>query len=776
MSFIFADYSFLGCDFMKIAKMSKSLVALLLSVTLIMSCLAFSPASAEVTVEQTAAPSFAQDDCLYAHAAEGSQSTEAWHKWEKFDGMNAKTGVYYLFLSSGASDSEVEIYNSYSQAVTVSDTQIEPKTSAVVPYTSGEETDVTVADESFKLIIYKSDAEASVYVNDTTNSYVDSQGNTVNTDLWSFLTADKENAVSGSACAIADKNGITDTTLKKIKGRGNMTWREDKKGFNVTFNDKVTIGSITSKKFSMVTNSKEATLLRNQIMYDLANDTGSPYAPQLSFVDFYVNGAYIGSYSFSPKVDMGKSSLVALKDTSDVDETNFNFLVELDVWNYEGDTNFKTNKGFHVALKTPDLDGYDSSDALQLSQYNFIKNKFQQLEDAIYGSSLSDLEAICDLDSLAVMYLVNEFGKNCDGGYTSTYFAYNKDEDKFYATPVWDFDSTLGNVDCLRDDCSKSTCYYSDWVTRTATYNSIVNPLGQPFNLSGTDSQGKTFEDICKSIWGERFIPAIKVLIGEQESNGRLKSVDDYFAANENGIFINYIHWNFKWNAAQYTSGIDKTYTTDYKGEYEYLKDWINARANWMSQQYGFEAFAPQVPVTPPLVKPDADTFTIYFENTADWENVKFFVWSGKSVLAKWPGKKATYVGTSENGKEIYSATFDGKYDNIIFNNGDKEQTCDIALSQYNLYSVKPDSYTEEKGGKLVYNVTSGVYTQEGDVDKDGRVSVKDATLIQKYIASIVDLDDTQKSVADVNHDGKINIKDATVIQMYCAGIITSFS
>lgn len=72
-----------------------------------------------------------------------------------------------------------------------------------------------------------------------------------------------------------------------------------------------------------------------------------------------------------------------------------------------------------------------------------------------------------------------------------------------------------------------------------------------------------------------------------------------------------------------------------------------------------------------------------------------------------------------------------------------------------------------------------------GDVDNDSRLSVKDATAIQKYIAGIVtehsiedrvigiydDDNVTLEYMSDFNRDGERNIKDATAIQKYIAGL-----
>ena len=81
--------------------------------------------------------------------------------------------------------------------------------------------------------------------------------------------------------------------------------------------------------------------------------------------------------------------------------------------------------------------------------------------------------------------------------------------------------------------------------------------------------------------------------------------------------------------------------------------------------------------------------------------------------------------------------------------------------------------------GYLVFNTTHlsyyvvGQKTYEyGDVNKDGNLNIKDATAIQKYLASLIDFDEEAISVADYNKDTKITIKDATAIQKRLAGLI----
>jgi len=62
-----------------------------------------------------------------------------------------------------------------------------------------------------------------------------------------------------------------------------------------------------------------------------------------------------------------------------------------------------------------------------------------------------------------------------------------------------------------------------------------------------------------------------------------------------------------------------------------------------------------------------------------------------------------------------------------------------------------------------------------GDVDLSEKISIKDATSMQKALARMTTLSDLQLIISDVNSDGKVNVKDVTAIQKYCANIISFF-
>lgn len=62
--------------------------------------------------------------------------------------------------------------------------------------------------------------------------------------------------------------------------------------------------------------------------------------------------------------------------------------------------------------------------------------------------------------------------------------------------------------------------------------------------------------------------------------------------------------------------------------------------------------------------------------------------------------------------------------------------------------------------------------TLKGDADCNGKVNVKDATLIQKHVAKISTLTDQGFVNAEVDGNGKVNVKDATMIQKFIANMI----
>ena len=63
------------------------------------------------------------------------------------------------------------------------------------------------------------------------------------------------------------------------------------------------------------------------------------------------------------------------------------------------------------------------------------------------------------------------------------------------------------------------------------------------------------------------------------------------------------------------------------------------------------------------------------------------------------------------------------------------------------------------------------IFYQKGDVNKDGKINIKDATAIQKHLAKLIELDDEALELADFDDNRKVSVRDATAIQKFIAGI-----
>ena len=75
----------------------------------------------------------------------------------------------------------------------------------------------------------------------------------------------------------------------------------------------------------------------------------------------------------------------------------------------------------------------------------------------------------------------------------------------------------------------------------------------------------------------------------------------------------------------------------------------------------------------------------------------------------------------------------------------------------------------EDKVVTYYYNYYVAPSFKENDVNEDGKISISDATAIQKYLAKLVKFTDEQVKLADYDYSGAVNVKDATALQKHLA-------
>ncbi len=97
---------------------------------------------------------------------------------------------------------------------------------------------------------------------------------------------------------------------------------------------------------------------------------------------------------------------------------------------------------------------------------------------------------------------------------------------------------------------------------------------------------------------------------------------------------------------------------------------------------------------------------------------------------------------------------------------------CSGSLTIYGFKGSVAEITAKDYGYKFV--AMDDAYTENvtGDVNLDGKLNIKDATLLQKHLAKIASLGTTALRLADFDQNSKVNIRDATAIQKKIAGLI----
>lgn len=532
----------------------------------------------------------AVDNTLYAHAfVDNGVDSESWVKWSTY------ASQYRFYLPSSADTSSIELYSTYSSAITVDGVTIEPYVPTTVSYSESKISTVVVDRKSYPLKFMNSTSEASLFIN---NDFSKTD------DLWGYLSADKENSSSATA-SVVDRNGeYENVSVKKIKGRGNTTWNNSsKKPFNINFDTNVTVGTMQStKQYSLLANFQDSSMARNRVLYDLGDAVDLRYSSDSRFVDFYVDGVYKGQYQMCQKIEAGKKNLITgVEDDSHLTDDNqlkedFAFLIELP---YAEDFYVKTDSGIYAVIKGPDVEGNDNLYAEEVKAY--VKEKFDAMYDAL-TSNAENLNDYIDVDSLAICYLVQELGKNWDTH--SWYMVYEEDENgkfKFFASPVWDFDNSIGNangvISDLEDMNVNDYTEYSGWWCK---YKSGSN------NMSYLCTQNDIVMERAKSIWFERFVPAVETFASSGVDDAEIFSSDVYFESLYKSADMNYSIWSMSvdnsWisdHSSLYKAQFDfdtMSYNVDssatrydqysFKGQYDFMADWFISRAAWISNEW----------------------------------------------------------------------------------------------------------------------------------------------------------------------------------------------
>lgn len=562
----------------------KKLLSLILAFILIFSALSLiGYATTDDTIDYFALSSVIDTD--------ENPITVEWFKGEE--------GFYYFFMPTSISTALCKVSFVADGDVYIDGVKI--SNNSTISFAGKDQVTVTCEGKDYTAKIIAETKIASVFITTESGSLDD-------------IYADKDHKESGYI-QIVDADGITrqyDGDLDYIKGRGNSTWKMDKKPYNIKLDKKADLfGMGKSKKWSLIANHGDTSLIRNAVIYQ-ASGYLLEYTPKFVPVDLYINNDYMGSFLLTTRieVDDNRVEIDNLDDANedanpdvdfdtlrrggvygtysgliedskkwveipnDPENITGGYLMEFEIADrYDSEiSGFVSHSGQPIIFKTPE---YATE-----KEINYISSVYQSFEDAVmsedgYNSDGKHYTSLCDIESFQKFYAINEWASNMDFGLTSTYLYKPADDDLIYAGPVWDFDIALGNNSNTRYGCNYKNPYeftvcFGRQYKNTVFGKADVSKVPTLFN---TLCQKEEFTAGVKNVWDNEIKRAV------DNVNGTF--IPQYYNDIEGSAVANAIRWNI-----YDTSDID-TIKASFKNDVDYVRNFSVERAEFLSENFG---------------------------------------------------------------------------------------------------------------------------------------------------------------------------------------------
>lgn len=246
---------------------------------------------------------------------------------------------------------------------------------------------------------------------------------------------DKETDIEGYVSIISQdgKHILSDTIT--IRERGNASRQFPKKPYRIKFEHKQSVlGSpAKAKKWTLINNYGDKTLLRNPLAYEISKRLNMPFTPFCAHVNVLLNGEYKGCYQLCDQIEVDKNR-VNIKEMEPTDNSGEaltgGYFIEVDGYADTEISYFYSQRGTPVTIKSPD------EEEITPEQKNYIASHFSLMEN--------NPAQYLDYNTFLRHFLVGELSGNTDT-YWSTYMYKHRGNDTLFVGPVWDFDIAFDN-------------------------------------------------------------------------------------------------------------------------------------------------------------------------------------------------------------------------------------------------------------------------------------------------------------------------------------------
>lgn len=382
---------------------------------------------------------------------------------------------------------------------------------------------------------------------------------------------DKETDLASNVSFIyEDGSLIQENNQVTSRLRGNVSMTFPKKPYRLKFEKKTTLfpGSeletpAKAKKWTLINNWGDKTLLRNLVAFELSRRMDMRYTSYAQPVDVIVNGEYKGCYQlcdqmevYEGRVDIGKAS-----DTTIEAPENLAYFLEIDAY-----ANEEPAQAWFESLRSriPVTVKYPADDEITPAQHDYAKSLFDEMEASVYAGNYS---AHIDPTSWSRHYLIGELSGNTDT-YWSTYLYRYVGDDRFYVGPVWDFDIAFDNDYRTHDRLNNPNADYL-WRNGGSLANGMKDFVQTTFNQS---------QDAVRAVWAQA--RDTKRITAESLN----AYIDSRAAELQQSQELNFLRWPI----LDQVQHMNYTARGTYAAEVDAVKNYLTNRISWLDSKMGY--------------------------------------------------------------------------------------------------------------------------------------------------------------------------------------------
>ena len=387
---------------------------------------------------------------------------------------------------------------------------------------------------------------------------------------------DKVHELESEMCIVYDNGTRIQEypVLARERGNGSRYELFKKRPYRIKFNDGQSHHMLKgsplespskAKKWTLLPNWREKTLMRNNIAFEMSRRLGLRYTPWIQNVDVIVNGEFKGNYQLCDQVTVDPNRV---NITELLPDDNDDYLITggylLEITGPGEQDHFSSGRGIPVDVKYPDEKDLSSQ------QFAYIRNAFNEMESRLWVSNYTNPEqgyrSRLDLDEFLRYFLVGEFAGNNDAMW-SLYLYKERDDDLFHFGPVWDFDLSMDNDQRTYPANGKPDWLFNYGSAVTGIRDFVRRILSDPYanerlsSIWAETRRSKAFS--VDSLWA--FVDSLGVVLDKSQE-------------------LNFTRWD---NLGQLLT-LQQFAPGTYQGELDIVKNYLRERIDWIDNMLGY--------------------------------------------------------------------------------------------------------------------------------------------------------------------------------------------